>query len=202
MNAEPVRGNASRVRLAPDTRRGWIRVVRSMEGTVQFQWVNRQSNDVALDLTVFPGDVTFRRVKAEPEKPNERVYELKYTSGGNRNFFFWMQEAKPEVDAENVTKLLRAINEPDAAAAEVAGGQQPGRAGAGRRAGAARQGAGGLDPALLAQFLDSFNTANAPAASTAPAPAPASAAAPAPSPAPAPAAAPSPAPAAAPAAAE
>lgn len=90
MNSEPVRGSQpAKLRLAPDNRKGLLRVIRSpAEGTIQLQWVNRTSGDVQLDLMVFPHDVTFKRVRTGNDK--DRVYELKFVAG-DRAFYFWMQ---------------------------------------------------------------------------------------------------------------
>ncbi len=143
MNAEPVRGT-EKLRIAADARKGTLAVGRDADGTVHVTWRDRASGSVAFDRVVFPGDVSFRRIKTG--KDADRVYELKYVANNNR-FFFWMQEPKADADAENARKLVESIDSPPA---EGAAGAEAGGAGAGAGAGAG--GAGGQDAEMMSML--------------------------------------------------
>jgi 26S proteasome regulatory subunit N13 len=88
MHHETVRGSPTKLRVAPDHRKGTLSVQRDPDGTVHVTWRDRSSGAVGLDRTVFPADVTFQRIKTGKE--SDRVYEMRYGATDSR-FFFWMQ---------------------------------------------------------------------------------------------------------------
>lgn len=147
VNTERVPGDATRLRMVADPRKGEIRLTRNMDGTMELMWRDRSTGTAVHRFMVFPGDVGFKRIRTGRDA--DRVWELRFLAAGDaRRFFFWMQSGKPEKDEENASKLLRMINDPAAAAAEAAGGAGAaagGRAGgrAGRAGGAAAAGGGG-----------------------------------------------------------
>jgi hypothetical protein len=151
VNSERAAGDATRLRMRADTRKGELRVVRGGEGVMSLEWRDRVSGTVAHSFMVFPNDVAFRRIRTGRE--SDRVYELKFLGAGDsRRFFFYMQSSKVEGDEENARKLVDTINNPPAAGAE--GGAAGGR---GARAARAAGGAGAGGPMLtqeqLAQML-------------------------------------------------
>jgi hypothetical protein len=69
---------------------------------------------------MFPEEVEFVRV---PQSKSGRVFMLHFKTSGEKKFF-WAQDAKDDKDEENVTKVNRLINDPQAALAESR--RQPG----------------------------------------------------------------------------
>jgi hypothetical protein len=96
-----------KMRLSADPRRGELRVVKDGQGVTHLQWIDRTSGGMGLDLECFPGDVDFRRISSP--QPSDRIYELKFSQGGRREFF-WSQEAKEAVELELALKVIHAIN--------------------------------------------------------------------------------------------
>ena len=64
----------------------------------------------AQDLTIFPGEATWKRVK---QCTTGRVYILEFKE--DRRLFFWLQEPSDEKDDENAAKINQYINNPPAA---------------------------------------------------------------------------------------
>jgi hypothetical protein len=86
MNHDKV-GSGPRLRIRADNRKGQLQLVRSPEGMMNLQWRDRSSNsgNTELNLDLFPGDVTFKRIKTGREA--ERVYELQFVHATERRFF-------------------------------------------------------------------------------------------------------------------
>ncbi|URD83043.1 Adhesion regulating molecule [Musa troglodytarum] len=61
-------------RVVPDTRKGLVRIGRSEEGLVHFQWLDRTQNVVEDDQIIFPDEAVFEKVS----QSSERVYLLKF----------------------------------------------------------------------------------------------------------------------------
>lgn len=151
VNTERVPGDATRLRMVSDPRKGEIRLTRNMDGTMELMWRDRSTGTAVHRFTVFPNDVGFKRIRTGRDA--DRVWELRFLAAGDaRRFFFWMQSGKPEKDEENASKLLRMINDPAAAAAEASGGRAAGRAGR-AGGGAAAGGAGALSRDELQAML-------------------------------------------------
>lgn len=105
---------------------------------MHLQWRDRTTGATEDDLTVFPADITLKRIAA-PNPDKDRVYEVAFTqaAAGRQPLFFWLQAADASKDADDVAALLKAINEPDVAAAAAA-------AGGAARGGACACGGGGV----------------------------------------------------------
>lgn len=145
VNTERVPGDATRLRMVADPRKGEIRLTRNFDGVMELMWRDRSNGNAVHRFMVFPNDVGFKRIRTGRDA--DRVWELRFLAAGDaRRFFFWMQSGKPEKDEELASKLLRMINDPAAAAAEAAGGAAAGGRAGGRagRAGAAAAGGGGV----------------------------------------------------------
>jgi hypothetical protein len=97
------------MRLRADPRRGELRVHRDAQGVVHLTWRDRATGAVEDDLSLFPNDVTLRRVVTPT--PADRVYELAFAQGARRPSFFWLQAADAAKDADEVAALLGAIND-------------------------------------------------------------------------------------------
>ena len=65
-------------------------------------------------MILFPEEAEFIRVE---QCTTGRVYLLNFKSSSDK-LFFWMQDAKDDKDEENVAKVNRLINDPQAALAE------------------------------------------------------------------------------------
>ena len=123
MTSEILSGGA-KVRLTPDRRRGELKAAKGSDGLVHVTWKDRGgSADGSLDLTVFPGDVTLRRIKTP--RPEDRVWELRLLSG-ERRIFFWSQAAATpalEVAEDTAAKnLIDVVNNPAALDASMGPG--------------------------------------------------------------------------------
>ncbi|PKY37764.1 adhesion regulating molecule [Rhizophagus irregularis] len=81
---------------------------------MHFYWKDRKNNAVEDDLILFPEEAEFIRVE---QCTTGRVYLLNFKSS-SRKLFFWMQDAKDDKDEENVAKVNRLINDPQAGLAE------------------------------------------------------------------------------------
>ena len=99
----------AQMRLRADPRRGELRVHRDAQGVVHLTWRDRATGAVEDDLSLFPNDVTLRRVVTPT--PADRVYELAFAQGARRPSFFWLQAADAAKDADEVAALLGAIND-------------------------------------------------------------------------------------------
>lgn len=87
--------------VRPDTRKGLIQLRLSPDGDglIYFQWRDRTTGSVGLELTIFPGEAVWKRVK---ECTTGRVYVLEFTAN-KKLYFFWLQE--PKEDKVYVTLL-------------------------------------------------------------------------------------------------
>lgn len=89
--------------LKPDPRKGLLRIVRSEEGLVHVQWLERTPTGTSatpeVDVIVFPEECDFEQVG------NQRVYLLKFPNERDRDMFFWMQEPHASVDAALATRF-------------------------------------------------------------------------------------------------
>lgn len=94
-------------RVVPDTRKGLVRIGRSEEGLVHFQWIDRTQNVVEDDQIIFPDEAVFEKVS----QSSERVYILKFRHD-SRKSFFWMQEPRADEDSQIFTSVNCYINQP------------------------------------------------------------------------------------------
>ncbi|CAN6547593.1 unnamed protein product [Malus baccata var. baccata] len=94
-------------KVAPDTRKGLVRISRGDEGLVHFQWLDRSLNVVEDDQIIFPDEAVFEKVN----QVSGRVYILKFTTD-DRKFFFWMQEPKAEGDSQLCSSVNYYLNRP------------------------------------------------------------------------------------------
>lgn len=94
-------------KVAPDTRKGLVRVGRGEEGLVHFQWLDRTLNVVEDDQIIFPDEAVFEKVN----QSSGRVYILKFNTD-DRKFFFWMQEPSAEGDSQFCSSVNYYINRP------------------------------------------------------------------------------------------
>ncbi|WOL10602.1 regulatory particle non-ATPase 13 [Canna indica] len=95
------------IRVIPDTRKGLVRIGRSEEGLVHFQWLDRTQNLIEDDTIIFPDEAVFEKVA----QSSGRVYILRFNSD-NRKYFFWMQEPRAEEDLQICNSVNCYINRP------------------------------------------------------------------------------------------
>jgi len=86
--------NSNKLITAED-KPGKIKLMRSDEGYLHFQWMNRIDNQVELDIMLFPNTASWHKVE---ECKDGRVFVLKFVESRRREFF-WMQE--PSIDKDN-----------------------------------------------------------------------------------------------------
>lgn len=141
-------------KVTADKKKGKVLLFTSEEEQLtRLQWIDRESNDVGIDLIVI-NDAYFQKIE---KVKDGRVYILRFTSS-DKKLFFWMQEPKTEGDEELIKKFNESIGAPipekksgGAAAAPAAGAAAAGAAAAGAPGSA-------VDPqlsAILQQFLES-----------------------------------------------
>eukprot|EP00877_Chromochloris_zofingiensis_P010437 jgi/Chrzof1/5647/Cz16g10040.t1 len=99
--------------LKPDTRKGLLRVIRTEDGLVHLQWLERTEAGLSTaepenDVILFPGEATFEKAP----RTSQRVYHLKFANEADRNKVFWMQGASEDADDELAAKVDKAINSP------------------------------------------------------------------------------------------
>ncbi|XP_044464652.1 26S proteasome regulatory subunit RPN13 isoform X2 [Mangifera indica] len=94
-------------RVAPDVRKGLVRIARGDEGLIHFQWLDRTQNVVEDDQIVFPDEAVFEKVN----QASGRVYILKFNTD-DRKFFIWMQEPNAEGDSQLCSSVNYYINRP------------------------------------------------------------------------------------------
>lgn len=101
--------NAGRCNYNPETKkvvskpnRGKITIKKNLQerGMYDFQWSERNSNNVAFERSIFPNLASWKKCD---DCKDGRVYILRI-SGGDP-VFFWMQEVKEEKDKEVEEKL-------------------------------------------------------------------------------------------------
>lgn len=133
--------------VTADKRKGKIVLYTSEEeALMHFQWVDREKNEVALDLIVI-NDAYLERIE---KCTTGRVYLLRFSSSDKKHFF-WMQEPKDDGDADLISRFNEAIGAkiPEKGSAPAAAAP----------AAAPAAGAGAAVPqgelrAILAQFLE------------------------------------------------
>lgn len=115
--------NNTKMRLAADPRKGELVLTVGEDGLKKLVWRDRRTGSAEVELTLFPGDVTIKRIKAAKE--TDRIWEFKFTQGNDRRMYFWLQEPDAAGDAELLRKLTEGINQPAGAAggAAAAGGE-------------------------------------------------------------------------------
>mmetsp|Transcript_11641 Transcript_11641/g.19508 ORF Transcript_11641/g.19508 Transcript_11641/m.19508 type:complete len:316 (+) Transcript_11641:99-1046(+) len=133
--------------VTADPRRGSVSLMKGSDGLVHFKWTNSLSNSVEDDRIVFPGEYTFKKVKTD--RPDDRVYLLKY-QGGSQRLMFWLQDKSTEKDEEVIKKMNECLLNPNAAmtAAATAAG-----AGGAAGAGAGGSGSGVVSPDEWMQMI-------------------------------------------------
>ena len=91
--------------MTADPRRGTIKLVKDVQGLINFKWIPAGSTSAETELALMPGDSIFEKVK----QTKDRVYLL-YFPQGPRYFFFWMQNSDAEQDEENAKKFNDLVN--------------------------------------------------------------------------------------------
>jgi len=92
--------------VKPDKKKGRIVLFTSEDDQLMhFQWSDRESNDVTLDL-IFFNDAYFQKIT---RCTTGDVYLLRFTSSDQKHFF-WIQEPKAEGNAELIKKFNEAVN--------------------------------------------------------------------------------------------
>lgn len=91
--------------VTADKRKGKVILMTAEdEQLMHFQWMDREKNEVAVDLIVI-NDAYLEKIE---KCKDGRVYLLRFTSS-EKKLFFWMQEPKTEKDAEFVKTFNEAI---------------------------------------------------------------------------------------------
>lgn len=136
--------------VTPDKRKGKIVLTTvEEEQLMHFNWIDREKNEVAVDLIVI-NDAYLEKIE---KCTTGRVYLLRFTSS-EKKLFFWMQEPKTDQDAEFMKKFNEAIGAkiPEKGAPKPAGAAAAPAPAAGLAANAP------IDPAIrniVAQFIAS-----------------------------------------------
>ncbi|KAG2446965.1 hypothetical protein HYH02_008119 [Chlamydomonas schloesseri] len=103
--------------LAPDPRKGVVRLCQTEDTLVHVQWYERTAEGRAAepldDVIVFPGEAMLEKI------PGQRAVVLKFPEDKTRNMFFWLQEVggTPEQDEALVAAFNTALHQPEEAAA-------------------------------------------------------------------------------------
>jgi len=93
--------------VVADKRKGIIQIKQNPEDNLlRFIWKDRITGAEELNLIIFPGEASFRRV----EESKARVYVLEWKDL-DKKLFFWIQEIKEDKDKENCARLNLLIDE-------------------------------------------------------------------------------------------
>jgi len=95
-------------KVTPDKRKGLVQLFQSADSLIHFVWKDRTTGGVDDDLTIFPEEAIFKKVK---QCTTGRVFLLEFKSS-SRKMFYWMQETKDDKDDDNVSKINQYINNP------------------------------------------------------------------------------------------
>lgn len=91
--------------VSPDKTKGKVVLYTSEEDSLMhFQWVDREKNEVALDLLFFQ-DAYFQQIQ---KCKDGRVFLLRFTSSDKKHFF-WLQEPKTEGDDDFLKKFNETV---------------------------------------------------------------------------------------------
>jgi len=132
--------------VVADKRKGLIQLKQNPEDyLLRFIWKDRVTGTEELNLIIFPGEASFRKV----EESKARVYVLEWKDLDDKKFFFWIQEIKEEKDKENCEKLNQLIDEPQTNNSSSLGMNQ----GQGLRELLQAGGFGGMDTSQLVHIL-------------------------------------------------
>jgi len=139
-----------------DKRKGLVQLKQSPEDNlIHFIWKDRTTGTEVMNLIIFPGEATFRKV----EEAKGRVYVLEWKTT-DKKLFFWVQEPKDDKDKENCDNINKFINDPPQPTQNTGGLSGLGGLGAlnGMDQAHLRQllqagGFGGMDPSQLMQML-------------------------------------------------
>lgn len=136
--------------VTPDKRKGKI-ILTTVEDEqlMHFHWIDREKNEVAVDLIVI-NDAYFEKIE---KCTTGRVYLLRFTSS-EKKLFFWMQEPKDDKDAE----YIKTFNETIGAKIPEKGAPKPAAAAATPAPSAGLAANQPIDPAIrniVAQFIAS-----------------------------------------------
>lgn len=93
--------------VTPDPRKGLVRLVKAEDTLLHFQWWDRATFTLEDDQIIFPEEATFEKVG----QSSGRVYLLKFKHD-DRKFFFWMQEADKDMDADLCNVVTHHLNHP------------------------------------------------------------------------------------------
>ncbi|PNW76741.1 hypothetical protein CHLRE_11g469450v5 [Chlamydomonas reinhardtii] len=102
--------------LAPDPRKGLVRLCQTEDTLVHVQWYERTAEGRAAepvdDVIVFPGEAMLEKI------PGQRAVVLKFPEDKERNMFFWLQEGGAAEDDEALVAAFNtALHQPEEAAA-------------------------------------------------------------------------------------
>lgn len=107
--------NADTRMVTPDTRKGLV-LVKKEDDLTHFQWKDRKSGEIEIDLIVFPDDAIFRKV----EESKGRVYLLEFKTS-DQKYFFWMQESDSEKDTDLMNKVNEGLNGTSSSSSSLSG---------------------------------------------------------------------------------
>jgi len=88
---------------------GEITITENDDGLVHFNWTNRQTRNIELDLIIFPSDANFVPVT---QVFGGRVHVLKFSSSDQR-YFFWFQDNFTGAHASYARNLNGLLDDPD-----------------------------------------------------------------------------------------
>jgi len=95
--------------VTPQATPGEITITENDDGLIHFNWTNRETRNVEMDLIIFPSDATFLPVA---QAPGGRIHVLKFSSSDQR-YFFWFQDSFPGAHASYARNLNGLLEDPD-----------------------------------------------------------------------------------------
>lgn len=96
--------------VVPVEQKGLAEMVVAEDGLCHFRWATRPNQDVELDLILFEGDASFKRVG---KVHDGRVFYLDWINGDQKEFF-WMQEPNDDNDQDIMDKVNDYLKPPAA----------------------------------------------------------------------------------------
>jgi hypothetical protein len=98
--------------VSADLRRGQVSLVKGSDNLLHFRWSNFSTGAIEDDRIIMAGEGLFKRVKTGRDSADDRVYMLKFISGG-QPLMFWMQDKDTSKDEEIVRKVNETLKNPD-----------------------------------------------------------------------------------------